>query len=43
LLKNGYNHKSVNHGNGEYVTGNVHTANIDSSLLKRGVIALITT
>jgi hypothetical protein len=40
MLKHGYNHKSVNHGKGEYVTGNVHTANIDSfwSLLKRGVI-----
>jgi transposase-like protein len=33
-------HESVNHSDGEYVRGNVHTANIDSfwSLLKRGVI-----
>jgi len=35
-----YNHKSVRHGQGEYVRGNVHTSNIDSfwSLLKRGVM-----
>jgi transposase-like protein len=33
-------HESVNHEDGEYVRGNVHTANIDSfwSLLKRGVV-----
>jgi transposase-like protein len=33
-------HESVNHSDGEYVRGNVHTANIDSfwSLLKRGVV-----
>jgi hypothetical protein len=33
-------HESVNHDKGEYVRGNVHTANIDSfwSLLKRGIV-----
>jgi hypothetical protein len=33
-------HKTVNHVKGEYVRGNVHTANLDSfwSLLKRGVM-----
>jgi transposase-like protein len=33
-------HETVNHAEGEYVRGNVHTANIDSfwSLLKRGVM-----
>ena len=33
-------HQTVNHSKGEYVRGNVHTANLDSfwSLLKRGVI-----
>jgi transposase-like protein len=33
-------HQTVNHRKGEYVRGNVHTANLDSfwSLLKRGVI-----
>jgi transposase-like protein len=33
-------HESVNHSDGEYVRGDVHTANIDSfwSLLKRGII-----
>jgi transposase-like protein len=33
-------HKTVNHAKGEYVRGNVHTANLDSfwSLLKRGVM-----
>jgi transposase-like protein len=36
----GYKHKSVSHSAGEYVRGEVHTANIDSfwALLKRGVI-----
>ncbi len=35
-----YPHERVNHARGEYVRGNVHTANLDSfwSLLKRGVI-----
>lgn len=33
-------HKSVKHSRGEYVRGNVHTANLDSfwSLLKRGIV-----
>src|SRR5439155_15109038 len=33
-------HESVNHSEGEYVRGQVHTANLDSfwSLLKRGII-----
>jgi transposase-like protein len=33
-------HASVNHSKGEYVRGNVHTANLDSfwSLLKRGIM-----
>lgn len=40
LSKSGYPHQSVSHAKGEYVRGNVHTANLDSfwSLLKRGVI-----
>lgn len=40
LSKIGYPHESVSHLSGEYVRGNVHTANLDSfwSLLKRGVI-----
>jgi transposase-like protein len=40
LLDNDYKHESVKHGQGEYVRGVVHTANIDSfwSLLKRGVM-----
>jgi hypothetical protein len=35
-----YPHKTVSHSTGEYVRGNVHTANLDSfwSLLKRGVM-----
>jgi hypothetical protein len=35
-----YPHKTVSHAKGEYVRGNVHTANLDSfwSLLKRGVM-----
>lgn len=39
-LKREFPHQTVNHANGEYVRGNVHTANLDSfwSLLKRGVI-----
>jgi hypothetical protein len=33
-------HKSVNHAQGEYVRGRVHTANLDAfwSLLKRGIV-----
>jgi transposase-like protein len=40
LYKMGYPHESVTHAHGEYVRGNVHTANLDSfwSLLKRGVM-----
>jgi hypothetical protein len=40
LWKHGIPHESVNHAAGEYVRGNVHTANIDSfwSLLKRGIM-----
>lgn len=40
LSKSGYPHQSVSHAKGEYVRGNVHTANLDSfwSLLKRGVV-----
>jgi transposase-like protein len=40
LTKAGYLHEAVTHGAGEYVRGQVHTANIDSfwSLLKRGVM-----
>ena len=36
----GWPHESVSHQQGEYVRGNVHTANLDSfwSLLKRGVM-----
>jgi transposase-like protein len=36
----GYPHQTVNHIRGEYVRGNVHTANLDSfwSLLKRGIV-----
>jgi hypothetical protein len=39
-LKKRYPHETVNHSHGEYVRGNVHTANLDSfwSLLKRGVV-----
>lgn len=39
-LKREFPHQTVNHAKGEYVRGNVHTANVDSfwSLLKRGVI-----
>jgi hypothetical protein len=39
-LKRQFPHESVSHRQGEYVRGNVHTANLDSfwSLLKRGVI-----
>jgi transposase-like protein len=39
-LKREFPHQSVNHSQGEYVRGNVHTANLDSfwSLLKRGVM-----
>jgi transposase-like protein len=40
LKAKGFPHESVSHSTGEYVRGEVHTANIDSfwSLLKRGVI-----
>lgn len=36
----GYPHQKVDHSKGEYVRGQVHTANLDSfwSLLKRGVV-----
>jgi hypothetical protein len=36
----GYPHETVNHGAGEYVRGEVHTANPDSfwALLKRGIV-----
>jgi transposase-like protein len=36
----GYPHQTVNHSEGEYVRGEVHTANLDSfwALLKRGII-----
>ncbi len=39
-LNREFPHQSVNHARGEYVRGNVHTANLDSfwSLLKRGVM-----
>jgi transposase-like protein len=39
-LKNSFPHETVSHLKGEYVRGNVHTANLDSfwSLLKRGVM-----
>jgi transposase-like protein len=38
--KDGFPHQSVNHSDGEYVRGVVHTANLDSfwSLLKRGIV-----
>lgn len=40
LTGEGFPHKSVNHTQGEYVRGTVHTQNIDGfwSLLKRGII-----
>lgn len=40
FLKNGVEHESVRHGQGEYVRGKVHTNNIESfwALLKPGVI-----
>ncbi len=36
----GYPHETVNHTEGEYVRGLVHTANLDSfwALLKRGIV-----
>ncbi len=39
-VRKGMPHESVNHSAGEYVRGNVHTANIDQfwSLLKRGIM-----
>lgn len=40
LRASGYRHDAVTHSAGEYVRGEVHTANIDSfwSLLKRGIV-----
>lgn len=40
LRKKGFPHETVNHSEGEYVRGNVHTSNIDGfwSLIKRGII-----
>ena len=40
LAKAGYRHEAVSHSAGEYVRGEIHTANIDSfwALLKRGII-----
>lgn len=40
LTGKGFPHASVKHGQGEYVRGNVHTANIDGfwSLIKRGIM-----
>ncbi|MBI2986153.1 MAG: IS1595 family transposase [Deltaproteobacteria bacterium] len=40
LKRQGYPHETVGHYKGEYVRGNVHTANLDSfwSLLKRGIM-----
>jgi transposase-like protein len=40
LSDNGYPHETVNHTSGEYVRGNVHTANLDNfwSMLKRGIV-----
>ena len=40
LESEGVPHETVNHSEGEYVRGNVHTANLDSfwSMLKRGVV-----
>ena len=39
-LKREFPHETVNHAQGEYVRGNVHTSNLDSfwSLLKRGIM-----
>jgi transposase-like protein len=39
-LKTVYPHETVNHSSGEYVRGNVHTANLDNfwSMLKRGIV-----
>jgi hypothetical protein len=39
-LKKDYPHESVDHSKGEYVRGQVHTANLDGfwSLLKRGIM-----
>jgi transposase-like protein len=40
LKEDGYKHETVTHSKGEYVRGNVHTANIDGfwSLIKRGIV-----
>lgn len=40
LRKQGFPHETVNHSEGEYVRGNVHTSHIDGfwSLIKRGII-----
>ncbi len=41
-LSNYYDHSIVNHGRGEYVTGNFHTNTIEGfwSLLKRGIVGI---
>ena len=41
-LSNYYDHSVVNHGRGEYVTGNFHTNTIEGfwSLLKRGLVGI---
>jgi transposase len=38
-MTNGYNHHRINHSEGVYVTGNVHTNTIEGfwSLVKRGI------
>lgn len=40
LRANDYPHETVNHTQGEYVRGNVHTAHLDNfwSMLKRGIV-----
>jgi transposase-like protein len=40
LPEAGYHHGAVDHGSGEYVRGEIHTANLDSfwSLVKRGIM-----
>jgi transposase-like protein len=40
LKASGYPHRTVTHRDGEYVRGNIHTANLDSfwALLKRGIM-----
>ena len=41
-LSKDYNHSIINHSNGEYVVGNIHTNTIDGfwSLFKRGIIGI---